>query len=946
MISNCRVKCLLLTVIMLSGCGSKTESPPPAAVESTPPAATPAAEPPKPDSAAMPAPAAASPAASSAAPNATTAPAAGDSKAPTVMETPLVRRVRQAAADAKKFDARSALKNIVLAMHVYSDSNGHLPAVDGSGAADSPTGLSWRVHLLPSLGEVDLYQEFHLDEPWDSEHNKALASKMPAVFGDDPEGKTRIQVVTGPGTPFQPGLGPTIRDVTDGTSNTLALVEAGPNKAETWTKPTGLQFNPTNAAETFGDVDEQFVAAMLDGSVVQVPVNLPSLARLIQHRDGAVIPSEDLDLIRRDVSNPSSESASSKLPPLAPAASEFDSKYLPSDASAALIISPRRIFESQLVQGWIKQQALEGETTEEALARLTPPMAKGSFPFAAVEEIRVLLEPSASPGAVESLTPNQLPAAVPGLYVRSAVSLPIEEIVRTSAKGADEVTVEIVSEIPHVRFKGRPDSIAFLSEKEMIVASNENLPKMLAAAPGTAANSKIAQALKAQGNPMVALAINAPEGQKLEFMQTALQAAGPAALFAPQLAETNAIRFALDLEAPEMLKLSLGFPHSQLSQSLSTVLQGLIAQGKKQGEMYVAQLSDDDPGKQAKSDLINELIKGVLISSEGSSVSLTLKHLDHLSEMPSLFQNQLAAAQTPAIPKEDLPPMEQIAIAMEEYLEANGHLPAASGPGTEEAKPMSARRGRGQMQGQGQGNDLFAEPPAEATPASPKLPKGKIDPSRIDPSKIDPSKIDLSKIEGKEIDLKNIDPNTIDPKTKEALKGGTASLIDEKMAAAIAKNKGLSWRVHLLPMLGQQELYDRFNLAERWDSPHNRTLLKEMPAVFGDDPEGKTRIHMLVGNETLFKSGKAPDLDAVRDVPEQTVVLIEAGSEKADFWTKPGGLPFDAKNPLKCLGQPDADQSEYQVVMLDWSVQTIPTEIEAAEFKGLVQPSDGQPARK
>src|SRR5438046_1419781 len=32
--------------------------------------------------------------------------------------------------------------------------------------------LSWRVQLLPYLGEGELYKQFHLDEPWDSDHNK------------------------------------------------------------------------------------------------------------------------------------------------------------------------------------------------------------------------------------------------------------------------------------------------------------------------------------------------------------------------------------------------------------------------------------------------------------------------------------------------------------------------------------------------------------------------------------------------------------------------------------------------------------------------------------------------------------------------------------------------------------------------------------------------------
>src|SRR5205823_10918869 len=42
--------------------------------------------------------------------------------------------------------------------------------------------LSWRVHLLPFLEQDNLYKQFHLDEPWDSEHNKKLIARMPPVY--------------------------------------------------------------------------------------------------------------------------------------------------------------------------------------------------------------------------------------------------------------------------------------------------------------------------------------------------------------------------------------------------------------------------------------------------------------------------------------------------------------------------------------------------------------------------------------------------------------------------------------------------------------------------------------------------------------------------------------------------------------------------------------------
>ena len=42
--------------------------------------------------------------------------------------------------------------------------------------------LSWRVHLLPFLGQNQLYQQFKLEEPWDSAHNRQLIEQMPEIF--------------------------------------------------------------------------------------------------------------------------------------------------------------------------------------------------------------------------------------------------------------------------------------------------------------------------------------------------------------------------------------------------------------------------------------------------------------------------------------------------------------------------------------------------------------------------------------------------------------------------------------------------------------------------------------------------------------------------------------------------------------------------------------------
>jgi hypothetical protein len=99
------------------------------------------------------------------------------------------------------------LLQLGLAMHSYSAMHGHLPPAAIYDKDDKPL-LSWRVLLLPYLEQNTLYKEFHLNEPWDSEHNKQLLTKMPKLFaGPDEKAlaahETHYQVFVGKGTAFE-----------------------------------------------------------------------------------------------------------------------------------------------------------------------------------------------------------------------------------------------------------------------------------------------------------------------------------------------------------------------------------------------------------------------------------------------------------------------------------------------------------------------------------------------------------------------------------------------------------------------------------------------------------------------------------------------------------------------------------------------------------------------
>ncbi len=135
-------------------------------------------------------------------------------------------------------------------MHNYADQHGgRFPPAVVYGEDGRPL-YSWRVLVLPYLGEEALYQEFRLDEPWDSPHNLALLPRMPVYYAPPPGKRSRMpdyhtvcHVFVGKGAAFEgrQGLRPE-HDFPDGGSDTFLVVEAGPPVP--WTKPEDLAFDP------------------------------------------------------------------------------------------------------------------------------------------------------------------------------------------------------------------------------------------------------------------------------------------------------------------------------------------------------------------------------------------------------------------------------------------------------------------------------------------------------------------------------------------------------------------------------------------------------------------------------------------------------------------------------------------------------------------------------
>ena len=189
------------------------------------------------------------------------------------------------ATDARNHKASSKnLKQIALAVHNYASAeNAALPA-NVTDKAGKPL-LSWRVLLLPYVGEKALFGKFKLDEPWDSKHNFALVEKMPKVF-ESPrvtvkrKGYTVYQVFDGPGALYLAGKSKYhISNIPDGTSNTILAVES--SKAVPWTKPADLPYDVAKPIPDFGKAyGGNPLCAMADGSVRSLDLKKISTATL------------------------------------------------------------------------------------------------------------------------------------------------------------------------------------------------------------------------------------------------------------------------------------------------------------------------------------------------------------------------------------------------------------------------------------------------------------------------------------------------------------------------------------------------------------------------------------------------------------------------------------------------------------------------------------------
>ena len=160
---------------------------------------------------------------------------------------------------------------------------------------------------------------------------------------------------------------------------------------------------------------------------------------------------------------------------------------------------------------------------------------------------------------------------------------------------------------------------------------------------------------------------------------------------------------------------------------------------------------------------------------------------------------------------------------------------------------------------------------------------------------------------------------------------------------------GLSWRVALLPYIEQTALYKQFKLDEPWDSPHNKTLISSMPAVYSP-PRQSTNGYTFYRGFTGPNTWLPPQQNArpgqlllgvkmiqITDGTSNTILVAEAYDPV--IWTRPDELPFTQGTPPRLGG---VFSGGFHVGMADGSVKFLRTGIDAKTLANAIQINDGK----
>jgi prepilin-type processing-associated H-X9-DG protein len=213
----------------------------------------------------------------------------------------LMPAVTTARGAAKASMCQNNLKQIAIALHNYHDTYKTFPAPYIADENGRPM-HSWRTAILPFMEQSHIFNQYNFNEPWDGPQNSQLAAMYPqlpvyrcpddtAAGFDSPS----YMAIVAPGGVFEDGKWNSIADITDGTSNTILVVEVS-GATSHWMAPVDLDAEALNrminsAQDGTGlasNHSQGVNVALADGSVVRLTetTDLETLRRLVTRSDG------------------------------------------------------------------------------------------------------------------------------------------------------------------------------------------------------------------------------------------------------------------------------------------------------------------------------------------------------------------------------------------------------------------------------------------------------------------------------------------------------------------------------------------------------------------------------------------------------------------------------------------------------------------------------------
>jgi prepilin-type processing-associated H-X9-DG protein len=140
------------------------------------------------------------------------------------------------------------LKLIGIALQNYCDEYRTFPPAFIADERGVPM-HSWRTLLLPSFRDEELsalHAQYHFDEPWNGPNNCKLLDKAPAIFrcphDESDFAQTSYLAVVSPQTIWPEASTTKLREITDGSSRTIAVVECS-DSGINWLEPRDATLN-------------------------------------------------------------------------------------------------------------------------------------------------------------------------------------------------------------------------------------------------------------------------------------------------------------------------------------------------------------------------------------------------------------------------------------------------------------------------------------------------------------------------------------------------------------------------------------------------------------------------------------------------------------------------------------------------------------------------------